>query len=108
VNIVTSTSGAKWLVYLCVALLMITTVAQAAHFCGALSTDLNHGTQLRADSANSTLCLTCLMAQSAAALLLAITFTSVLRRRVPVSPLQIHPRALLESFQLYVRPPPIF
>ena len=107
-NIVTSTSGAKWLVYLCVALLLAATVAQAAHFCGSQSVDLHHGTQLRSDSANSTLCLTCLMAQSVAALVLCITFSSVLHRRVRVSPPQIHPRPFLESFQLYVRPPPIF
>jgi hypothetical protein len=108
VNILTKTAGATWLPHLCVALLLVATVSQAAHFCGFQSLDLNAGTQLRADSPNTTLCLTCLMAQSVAAIVLSIAFSSIFRRRVRVSPPQIHLRPFLESFQLYVRPPPIF
>ena len=59
-------------------------MAQAAHFCGFQSLDLRGGTQLRADSPNTTLCMTCLMAQSAAAIVLSIAFSSVFRRRVRV------------------------
>jgi hypothetical protein len=103
---VTRTAGAKWLVYLGAALLLVATVYQAAHFCGFQSLNLRGGTQLRSDSTNTTQCLTCLMAQSAAATVLSIAFSSMLRRRLRVQTPQMNPRPLLETFQLYVRPPP--
>jgi hypothetical protein len=108
VNILTKTAGAKWLAYLAAALLLLATVVQAAHFCGFQSLDLRDGTQLRADSPNTTLCLTCLMAQSVAAIVLSIAFSSIFRRRARILLPQMRPRPFLESFQLYVRPPPIF
>jgi hypothetical protein len=108
VNILTRTTRAKWLAYLGAALLLVATLAQSAHFCGFQSLDLRDGTQLRADSPNTTLCLTCLMAQSVAAIALSISISAVFRRRLRVSPLQIQPRPFLEFFRLYVRPPPIF
>jgi hypothetical protein len=49
-----------------------------------------------------------LMAQSVAAIVLPIAFSSILRRRLQVSPPQMRPRSFLSSFQLYIRPPPIF
>jgi hypothetical protein len=106
-SILTKTTGAKWLAYLGVALLLVATVAQTAHFCGFQSLDLRDGTQLRPDSANTTLCMTCLMAQSVAAIVLSIVFSCVFRRRARVSPLHLQPRSFLVAFQLYVRPPPI-
>jgi hypothetical protein len=106
-NILTRTTGTKWLAYLSVALLLVATVAQTTHFCGFQSLDLRHGTQLRPDAPNTTLCMTCLMAQSVAAIVLTIAFCSVFRRRVRVSPLHLQPRSSLVAFQLYVRPPPI-
>jgi hypothetical protein len=108
VNILTRAAGAKWLVYLGASLLLVASVSQTAHFCSLQSLDLREGTQLRADSPGSTLCLTCLMAQSVAAVVLCIAFSPILRRRVRGQTPQIHPRPFLESFQLYVRPPPIF
>jgi hypothetical protein len=109
VNILARTAAAKWLAPLCVALLLVATVEQAAHFCRFQSFELSDdGTQLRADPPNTTLCLTCLMAQSVAAIVLSIAFFSVFRRRLQISPPQMHPRSFLSSFQLYVRPPPIF
>jgi len=108
VNNLAKTAGAKWLASICLALLLVATVAQAAHFCGFRSLDLRGGAQVQAESPNTTLCLTCLMAQWVAAMVLSITFSSVFRRRPRVSLLQIRPRPFLESFQLYVRPPPIF
>ncbi|MGC1434976.1 MAG: hypothetical protein WA847_03700 [Terriglobales bacterium] len=106
VNVLTRTAGAKLLACLCVALLLVATVAQVAHSCGFQSFDVREGTQLRADSANTTLCLTCLMAQSVAAIVLSIAFSSIFRRRLQISQPQMHPRSFLESFQLYVRPSP--
>ncbi|MGB6677830.1 MAG: hypothetical protein WBE44_14135 [Terriglobales bacterium] len=106
-GILTKTAGAKWLALLCVTLLLLATVAQAAHFCSLQSFDLTDGTQFRADSPNATLCLICLMAQSVAAIVLSVVFSSVFRRRLQVSLPQMDPRPFLESFQLYVRPPPI-
>ncbi|HXR17782.1 MAG TPA: hypothetical protein VN777_16430 [Terriglobales bacterium] len=107
-NSLARTSGAKWLAHLCVALLMVATVGQAAHFCGFQSLDVHGGAQVRTESSNTTLCLTCLMAQSAVAMVLCVTLFSAFRRRLRVSPLQIQPRSFLVSFQLYVRPPPTF
>jgi hypothetical protein len=107
VNIVRRTSGTKWLAYFAAALLVVAGVGQAAHFCGFQSLDRRDGT-VRADSFNTTLCLTCLMAQSVAAIALCIAFSSIIRRRVRVSPQRMRPRPFLESFQLYVRPPPVF
>ena len=106
-NILTRTTGAKWLGCLVATLLLVATVAQAAHFCGFQSLDLRGGTQVRADSPNATLCLTCLMAQSVAAIVLSIAFYSIFRRRLRVSPLRIQPRSFQKSFGLYVRPPPM-
>jgi hypothetical protein len=106
VNVLTKTAGTKLLASLCVALLLVATVAQATHFCGFQSFDVRDGTQLHADSPNTTLCLTCLMAQSVAAIVLSIAFSSIFRRRLQISPPQMHSRSFLESFQLYVRPPP--
>ena len=108
VNNLTKTVGAKCLALLCLALLLVTAVAQAAHFCGFQSLDVSGGAQVRAESPSTTLCLTCLMAQSAAAIVLSVTFAYVFRRRPRASLLRIHSRSFLESFQLYVRPPPIF
>jgi hypothetical protein len=108
VNILTRTTRAKWLAYLGATLLLVATLAQSAHFCGFQSFDLRDGTQLRADSPNTTLCLTCLMAQSVAAIVLSLSISAVFRRRLRVSPLRIRPRLFLEFFRLYVRPPPTF
>jgi hypothetical protein len=46
------------------------------------------------------------MAQSVAAIALSIGFSAIFHRRLQISPPQVHPRSFLESFQLYVRPPP--
>jgi hypothetical protein len=108
VNNLTTATGAKWLAPLCIALLLVASVAQAAHFCAFQSLDPRGGPQVRTESPNTTLCLTCLMAQSVASLVLSIAFSSAFRRRLRVSLLQTHPRAFLMSFQLCVRPPPIF
>ena len=108
VSVLTRRAGARWLVYLSAVLFLVAAITQTAHFCGFQALDLRGGTQLRADSPNTTLCMTCLMAQSAAAIVLSIAFSSVLRRRVRAQIPQMHPRSLLETFQLYVRPPPTF
>src|SRR5277367_1373552 len=105
-NIFNRTTGTKWLAYLGVAVLLVATVAQTAHFCGFQSLDLRDGTQLRPDAPNTSLCMTCLMAQSVAAIALSIVFFSVFRRRARVSPLHLQTRSFLVAFQLYVRPPP--
>jgi hypothetical protein len=109
VNILKRTAAAKWLAPVGVALLLVATVAQAGHFCGLQSFNLSDdGTQLRADSPNTTLCLVCLMAQSVAAIVLSVAFSSIFRSRLPLSLPQVQPRTFLSSFQLHVRPPPIF
>ena len=95
----------RWLVCSCVALLLLATSAQAAHLCGLLI----HGTHPAAQSvsgASGAVCITCLMAQSSAEAEIVLVFSSNLRCSARVLPPQMQARSFLESFQLYVRPPP--
>jgi hypothetical protein len=91
----------------CILLLLAATVAQAAHVCGLAVFDASSATQLRPASATSTLCLICLMAQSAVAAFVFAVLSPVLRYRLVARSPQVAPRSLLDSFRLYVRPPPL-
>jgi hypothetical protein len=104
------TGWAAWLGAACIVLLLVGTTAQAVHFCGVPAVGSGGTAQLSAvsSSGNSTLCLTCLMAQSAAAALFFITFFPTRLRSAVVRPPQVRPRSFLDSFHLYVRPPPAF
>jgi hypothetical protein len=101
---------AAWVGIACIALLLAATTAQAVHFCGLPVLGSNGAAQSAqvssAGAAGSALCLTCLMAQSAAAVLFFITLFPERRRRVVVRVRQVRPRSFLDSFHLYVRPPP--
>jgi hypothetical protein len=97
---------ATWLVSLCIGMLLLSTTAQAIHCC-----DLNAPSERAAlgspqSSPNSAICLICLMAHSAAAAVLLVMFSPTFRKRDRASVPQVRPRLFLESFQLYVRPPP--
>jgi len=46
------------------------------------------------------------MAHSAAAAVLVLVFSPTFRKRTKASVPQVRPKLFLESFQLYVRPPP--
>jgi hypothetical protein len=101
---------AAWLGVACIALLLAANTAQAVHFCGLPVLGSNGAAQAvqvsSAGPTGSALCLTCLMAQSAAVALFFVTLFPEWRRRVVVRARQFRPRSFLDSFHLYVRPPP--
>ena len=96
------------MVWLCLALLLMATIVQATHLCGSGMLDASHTAQFRAISSGGTVCLTCLMAQPAAAAVLLVACFSNLQAKSRVSFEGVTRRPLLESFQLYVRPPPAY
>jgi hypothetical protein len=95
------------LALVCILLLPAATVAQAAHVCGVSIFGASSATQLRPASATSTLCLICLMAQSAVAAFVFAVLSPVLRYSLVLRSPQVAARSLLDSFRLYVRPPPV-
>jgi hypothetical protein len=97
---------ATWLAGLCIAMLLLSTTAQAIHFCELSAPGERVAFQSRPASPNSAICLICLMAHSAAAAVLVVVFSPTFRKRTRASVPQVRPRLFLESFQLYVRPPP--
>jgi hypothetical protein len=95
-----------WLAGLCVAMLLLSTTAQAVHFCELIIPGELVVIQSRPASPNSAICLICLMAHSAATAVLVVVFSPTFRKRARASVPQVRPGLFLESFQLYVRPPP--
>jgi hypothetical protein len=95
-----------WLAALCIAMLLLSTTAQAVHFCELSLSGERVFQSSQPASPNSAVCLICVMAHSAAAAVLVIVFSPTFRKRARVSVPQVRPRLFLESFQLYVRPPP--
>jgi hypothetical protein len=85
----------------------LSTTVQAAHFCGFRQP----GTQftVESDSALSggPACMVCLMAASTSAIILLAAFVVLSRSSVFVGGLQMRFRPILDSFQLYIRPPPL-
>lgn len=97
---------AAWLGATCILFLLVANTVQATHVCGLLVTEASGSVELSAASANGALCLTCLMAQSAAAAIVFLGLFPAQLRSAVVRPPQVRPRSLLHSFTLYVRPPP--
>ena len=100
------TPGAKWLARLCLAVLLLSTTAQTVHFCDLSISSDRAILQSRPVSHTNAVCLICMMAYSAAAAVLLVSFSPTFRKRGRASVPQARPRLFLESFQLYVRPPP--
>ena len=95
-----------WLAGLCIAMLLLSTTAQAVHFCELSVPGERTVVQSRQASPNSAICLICLMAHSAAAAVLVVVLSPTFLKRARASVPQVSPSLFLESFQLYVRPPP--
>jgi hypothetical protein len=95
-----------WMAALCIAMLLLSTTAQAVHFCELTVSGERVFQSSQPASPNSAVCLICLMAHSAATAILVIVFSPTFRKRTRASVPQVRPRLFLESFQLYVRPPP--
>ena len=96
----------QWLGGLCALLILMASVGQTAHFCGVPVADSQSHVRVRALSTNKALCLTCLMAQSAAVapLTTATAWALLLVPNLILPVDRIH--SFRPSFHLYVRPPP--
>jgi hypothetical protein len=92
---------------MCLATVLLSTTAQAAHFCGFRGPDGQAALQLDSSSFGSQVCLVCLTAPSTSAIILLVVFFIVSRGTVFVGRLQRRPKPILDSFQLYIRPPPL-
>ena len=99
---------AAWLLYLCVAVLLLATTVESAHICGLGVGQSYASTQN--DSASSpagSFCAMCLLVHSvAAALVWVAAFSPLFRRSAGRFLLRLRFVPVLTSFQLYVRPPP--
>jgi hypothetical protein len=97
---------ATWLTVVCISVLLLATTIQAVHLCGLEIPNLRATAQVGTASFRGGACLTCLMAHSAAAAALVVVFSPTFRANKGVPLPEIRTRQLLESFHLYVRPPP--
>ncbi|MGC2183543.1 MAG: hypothetical protein WA637_09710 [Terriglobales bacterium] len=99
----------KWftcLAVLCFVCVLLSTTAQATHFCGLRGLETQTAVELDRTAAASPVCLTCLMAPSLSAVILLVTFFAMASSMLSVGALQMRPKPVLSSFQLYIRPPP--
>jgi hypothetical protein len=81
-----------WLAGLCIAMLLLSTTAQAVHFCELSVPGELTVVQSRQASPNSAICLICLMAHSAAAAVLVVVLSPTFFKRVRVSVPQGQPQ----------------
>jgi hypothetical protein len=96
----------EWLTVVCIAVLLLATTVQAVHLCGLEIPNRQVTADSRSASFNTGVCLTCLMAHSAVGISSVVMFSPAFRANEEVSLPPGQTRQLLESFQLYVRPPP--
>jgi hypothetical protein len=90
----------------CIVFLLVGGTAQAAHFCETAAISYRGAAQLHPASARTSLCLVCLMAQSATATPIFLTLSPILLNTSSVPIARVRSRSFLNSFHLYVRPPP--
>lgn len=100
---------ARWVsvaALVCILFLLAGGTAEAAHFCGIAVPSSSDSAQLRPTSPATTLCLICLMAQTAVAgaVLLVLFPLQVCKRPMPLR--RVRQQSFLGIFHLYVRPPP--
>ena len=101
---------AQWatcLAVVCFAAVLVSTTVQASHFCVFRGANKRAALELDPSSSGSPVCLICLTSPSTSAIILLVAFfivsssnTFVRRRRTPLRP-------ILDSFDLYSRPPPL-
>ena len=99
---------AEWLTVVYMAVLLLATTIQAVHLCGLEIPSLRATVQARAATFNGGACMTCLMAPSATTVAPFVVFSPTFRVNKGIAFPPVQTRQLLESFQLYVRPPPAF
>ena len=100
------TAWTTWLAGLCIVMLLLSTTALAVDFCQLSATGEQGVFQSQPAAPNSSVCLICLLAHSTAAVVLAIVLSPTYRKRARASVPLVRPKLFLETFQLYVRPPP--
>ena len=99
----------KWftcLAVLCLVCVLLSTTVQATHFCSLGGLPTQTAVELDQATSASPVCLTCLMAPSMSALILLVAFFAMASSMLSVGALQMRPKPVLSSFQLYIRPPP--
>jgi hypothetical protein len=99
----------KWftcLAVLCFVCVLLSTTIQATHFCGLRGLETQTAVELDRATSASPACLTCLMAPSMSAVILLVAFFAMASSMLFVGALQMRPKPVLSSFQLYIRPPP--
>jgi hypothetical protein len=99
----------KWfacLAVLCLTGVLLSTTVQATHLCGLRGLEAQTAVELDRTASAAPVCLTCLMAPSMSAVILLVTFFVMASSLLVVAALQKHPKPVLSSFQLYIRPPP--
>ena len=99
----------KWftcLAVLCLVCVLLSTTVQATHFCSLGGLQTQAAVELDRTTSASPVCLTCLMAPSMSAVILLVAFFVMASSMLSVGALQMRPKPVLSSFQLYIRPPP--
>jgi hypothetical protein len=91
----------------CFAAVLLSTTVQAAHFCAFQEPSAQAIAESDSALSGGPACLVCLMAPSASAIILLIAFVVLSRSSAFVGGLQMRFKPILDSFQLYIRPPPL-
>jgi hypothetical protein len=102
-----ATNRLSCLAVVCLATVLLSTTVQTAHFCGLSVPNAQAAVELDRASSGSPVCLICLMAPSISALVLLVAFFIMSGSTVFIGGLQMRPKPVLYSFQLYIRPPPL-
>jgi hypothetical protein len=102
-----SANGFSCLAILCLAVVLLSTTVQIGHFCGLGLSNAQTLVELDRASSRSPVCVTCLMISSISALVLLVAFFTMPGSAAFVGRLQMRPKPVLYSFQLYIRPPPL-
>jgi len=103
-----SPKGLNCLAVVCLAaVLLLSTTVQTTHFCGLRAPGAQAAVELDRASSGTPACLICLMAPAISALILLVAFFTLSGSTVFIGGLQMRPKPVLYSFQLYIRPPPL-
>ena len=102
------TGWGAFLLYACLAVVLVAATVQAAHICGLKNAAISASAQDEGNSSPSgTYCTMCMIAHSiTAALIIVFLFTPLFRRAPARSAFQVNYIPFATFFKLCVRPPP--